>query len=490
MNTRSEPDRLLAALAGLSVRASLRFDPGSVQSIRRALTDSFAVALGGLQHPGARIARRYARLCRVGPEPALGATLWGSGERVSLESAALANAAPLRGYDYNDLYVGRSAGHPSDIIPGMLALAQACGADGQALMEALALGYQVCLELFDTFDLQARGWDYPVVSALAATCAAARLVGLSESQARDALGITATAHFASDEVESGELNGRGELTLWKRFNAGHAVRHALYAVLLAREGAEGAVRPFEGRAGLLSKIGMDAGDIRALVEKLDATASLARAGEVSFKRWPVGSRAQSAIQSALQARELLMAAGLDPWQAQAVRVRCDAQAYSHLVSSRAAPYHPASRDTADHSLPYIVACAVLDGQVSPDSFGPKRLAEVRRSAFVAGRVQVEPADVLSQGAAAGFLAQVQIIGSDGRSFAGMAAAAPGHPRNPFSDAQLAEKLMDNVAPLFGLAHARQLFALIGRLGTAQDVAELCRLTVVADPALLDAGPAG
>ncbi len=485
MTSASHQDHLLALLARFTTQVPLDLDPRTRQAVKRALVDTLAVALGGLQHPGAIVARRYARLAQVGADSPVGTTLWGSGERVLIEVAALANAAPLRGYDYNDLYVGLGAGHPSDMIPGLLGLAQVCRADGARTLGAIALGYEVCLHLFDLFDLAAHGWDYPVVTALAATCAAARLIGLDDQQTREALSIVATTHFVSDEVESGELNARGDLTLWKRFNAGHGIRQAIYAVLLAQVGAEGAVRPFEGRVGLLAKLGLDNGTTEALATRLTPSSSLTRVADVTFKRWPVGSRAQSAIQSALDARARLIAEGINPRDLQSVQVRCDPQVFSHLVSSRADPYHPTSRETADHSLPFIVASAVLDGEIRPASFDPARVIETWRQAFVADRVHVEASSELAGGAGTGFLSSVTLVGAGNRAWTGAASAPPGHPLNPFTDAEMQAKLVENVTPLFGSGRAEQMLAAIGAIEQSTTMDDLCRLTVLDHPAAID-----
>ena len=66
--------------------------------------------------------------------------------------------------------------------------------------------------------------------------------------------MTVVPHFASDEIESGDLNRRGDLTMWKRFNGSDAVRNALQACLLASVGVEGAVRPFVGKQGFIQKL--------------------------------------------------------------------------------------------------------------------------------------------------------------------------------------------------------------------------------------------
>src|SRR5262249_7652068 len=235
---------------------------------------------------------------------------------------------------------------------------------------------------------------------------------LHAEQTREALAMTVVPHFASDEIESGDLNARGDLTMWKRFNGSDAVRNALQACLLAQVGVEGAVHPFVGRQGFIQKLAKRSEDaIPVLKERLVPKRPLTRITETNMKRWPVGSLAQSAIQAALAARQKVS----DPARIKQVRVFAEEGAYDHLVKIRTAPYAPISRETADHSLPYIVAAAVLDGHVRTDSFAPSRVLDPARQKFVAEKVKAAPEAALGTIAggkhkrhAAGYLGRVEI----------------------------------------------------------------------------------
>lgn len=462
-------DRFLAGLARFAHGAPVTLDAGATRAAKVAVMDTLAVALGALAHPAAIVARKYARHSAV----ASGASLWGSGTCVTAETAALVNGVPLRGYDYNDLYIGKSGGHPSDLIPGVLALAEWRRLPGRAALGSIALGYEVTLALFDHLDMHAGGWDYPNVVAIGATAACARLLGLSETATREALAITVIAHLASDEVESGELNARGDLTMWKRFNGSDAIRQAIYATLLAEAGAEGAVRPFEGRTAFLSKLGAGS-DPAGVLARLAATTRLARVGEVTFKRWPVGSRAQSAIQAALEARAQVP----DVSAIRAVDVRADPQVYDHLIARRDDPYRPHSRETADHSLAYVVAAAVVDGRIGTDSFDPARVTDPALQAFLQAKVKCTADPALAQGAAGGFLSSVAITLADGRVVTGAAKPPPGHVKQPFTDAEFDVKLAENVEPLFGAQRTEAIRRAVWALDESSDVGALCRQLVL------------
>src|SRR5262249_12224745 len=200
---------------------------------------------------------------------------------------------------------------------------------GAGLLEALAVGSDVPLALCDTLPAASVGWDYCNLTALGAVCGLARLLRLTQRQVREALAIAAVSHVASDEIESGDLNRRGDLTMWKRFNAGDAMRQAVYACDLAAAGAESAVRPFEGRHGLLAKLGVRDNPLPKLRDRLGELRPT-HVDRVMLKRWPVGSRAQAAIAAALEARRA--AACVE--DIAAVRVHTTDAVYEHLVRSR------------------------------------------------------------------------------------------------------------------------------------------------------------
>src|SRR5206468_11763033 len=138
---------------------------------------------------------------------------------------------------------------------------------------------------------------------------------------------------------------------------------------------------------------------------------LGRVSESFMKRWPVGSVAQSAIQAAIDARSQIN----DLSRIKQIRVYAEEGAYDHLVKIRQDPWNPISRETADHSLPYIVAAAVLDGHVRTDSFNPHRVLEPARRRFLKDKVVVTSAPELGtlaggkhKRAQAGYLSRVEI----------------------------------------------------------------------------------
>src|SRR5262249_32247244 len=310
----SSPDEVASLIADFTVHAPSSLDARNARAAKAVLIDSLAVSMGALTHPAAQAARRHAY--RFATQD--GCVIWGRGNRAAPELATLTNSVLLRCYDYNDFFVGRrNSGHPSDMVAGVIAAAEWADADGATLLAALALGYEVVAAAFDAFSTAPGGWDYTNLVAFGGTCAIARLLGLDATQTREALAMTVVPHFASDEIESGDLNARGDLTMWKRFNGSDAVRNALQACLLAQVGVERAVRPLVGRPRFIRKLANRSEEaIPVLKERLASKRPLTRIAETNMKRWPVGSLAQSAIQASLAARAKVP----DPARIRQVRV--------------------------------------------------------------------------------------------------------------------------------------------------------------------------
>jgi 2-methylcitrate dehydratase len=464
-------DAIAELLGKFTASVSTDLSDATRHAAKRALSDSIAVALGAFDHPASHIARKYVSQF-ANPN---GSVIWGTSMRVNPDLAALVNGSLLRCYDYNDFFVGqKNSGHPSDMVAGVIAAAEWVNASGEELLGALAVGYEVVAAVFDAFSTAPGGWDYTNLTQIGACAAIARVIGLDATQAREAFGMTVTSHFASDEVESCELNRRGDLTLWKRFNGSDSVRNALQACLLAKAGVESVVRPFTGNNGFVVKLANKHDPLPILQKLLGDDVKLSRIADTYMKLWPVGSVGLSAIRAALEARAKIS----DLSKISQVRVFSEEGAYDHLVAIRQDPYHPISRETADHSMPYIVGAAVLDGYIQVDSFDLEKVLAPDRQKFVAEKVKCVPAPELGTiaggklaRAAAGYLSRVEIELADGTVVHGEALPFPGHPKAPFTDAEIADKVAANALPFAGKEITDKIVATLARFETLANVRE-------------------
>jgi len=369
------------------------------------------------------------------------------------------------------MFGARSPGHPSDMVAPVLATAEWRRSSGRDVLDALAIGYEIAAAIYDVSPSEDSGWDHANLSALGATGAIARLLEMTAEQTAEALGIVAIQHIQSNEIESSAPNKRGDLTMWKRFHGADIMRYALEACLLASKGAEGAVRPFRGDLGFLKIFGVPEDPAPLLAERLRGGRPMTAVERTNLKRWPVGSRGQSAIQATIEARRQ-MPAGAEIEQ---VEVRTEPGVHEHLVAIRQDPWRPISREAADHSLPYIVGAAALDGVVTVSSFDLDKVLNPDRAAFVADRVKITVDTDLGQGTSGLNLSEVTIVTTAGDRFTGKARPAAGHRATPFTTADLTEKLHENADDILP---AEQLDRLIAAVSAIEDMDDIRALTTL------------
>lgn len=468
-------DAAAEAIAAIAVGDYPSCSVRMIEATKAVLFDSISVALTALPHRASIAARQYGRRFKRNTGAC---TIWGESYKTDLETAALINGVLMRCHDFNDLYVGtRSAGHPSDIVVGVMAAAEQLQSTGREVLLAIAVGYEVMLTLFDLLPVEDRGFDYTNVSMIGATCSIGRLMGLPFEQMKQALCISATAHLSTNEIESGDLNGRGDLTLWKRFHGGEAVRQACLSCQLASMDIEGASRAFTGAAGFLTHMGAESDIAAELQDRLRPGRELSRVCDSTMKRWPVGSRAQSAIHAALEARRQIV----DLRAIASVHVITNESTFDHLVRIRPHARRPFSRETADHSLSYIVGAALLDGRIGPDSFDPDVVNDPDRLDFLKNiEIAVEAASALSgkEQADRGYPTKIILRTENGREISANGGRPPGHVSNRLSRTDLEDKLAEGLAfsgladrssmlsdALWSIAASRGVTALTALLGT-------------------------
>ena len=227
--------------------ASLEFKhlpADAVRQIKKTLIDTIGCGIGGYSSEPASIARRIAA-GNTGQPPA---SILGSGTLTSMEMAAFANTAMVRYLDCNDTYISKGSGHPSDMIPACLAVAEARRASGRDTLVAIAAAYEVFTALADVVALRERGWDQGIYVVLGSAAGAAKLLGLTTEQIGHALAIAVSGNVATRQTRSGELS------MWKGCATAAAARAGVFSALLASEGMTGPTAAFEGRHGVWDQV--------------------------------------------------------------------------------------------------------------------------------------------------------------------------------------------------------------------------------------------
>ena len=413
-----------------------------VSEARRRLLDAFACAVGALGEPAPSIARRVASTVRGEP----GAALMGGG-RSSADWAAFANGVHIRYLDCNDTYLSLEPAHPSDNWAAVMAAGEHVGADGRAWIVAAAVAYEVQCRLCDAASIRARGWDHTTYGSLSTSLAASKLLGLSHAQTVHALGIAGTTGTAL------RLTRAGELSMWKGCAFGHAARNGVFAALMAREGMTGPAPLFEGDMGFwqqvsgpfeLPKLGGPGADDWMLPK-------------TSIKFVPAEYHSQSAIAAAFELRDRIG----DPSRIRSIEIATFRTAVE-IIGQDPEKWRPRTRETADHSLPYCTAVALVDGDVSAAQFTPVRLRDPALLDLVSRTTVVED-PALTAGYPAGIPNRVRVTLDDGTIEEAEVAFPPGHDKNPLTDEQLLGKFLGLVEPVLGDDKAKALWLRLSQL---------------------------
>lgn len=332
------------------------------------------------------------------------------GGRTSPDRAAFFNGAAVRYLDFNDCFLGRGeAGHPSDNLAPVLAAAEYAGASGADLLTGLAVAYQVQIRLSQAAPVRARGFDHSTQGAYAAAAGVARVIGLDAERAANAIAIAGTAFNALRVTRTGALSN------WKGLAFPNAAFGAVHAAFLARRGVTGPMHVFEGSKGFMDSI---AGrfDLDWTVE-----GPLEAVQMTIVKRYNAEGHAQSALDAVLELRQ----AGLRAEDVERVNLYVFDVAYEIIGPGAGDKKNVSTKEQADHSLPYMVAAALLDGQMTPAQYASERIAREDVQCLLQ-RVDVHPDADLSAKFPQhqGVRIEVQLEGGGTRSLARADYAGP------------------------------------------------------------------
>ena len=429
-------------------------DQQVLHAIKLRFIDTMGCALAGYDEAPAKIARQLAAGVRSAEE----AGVIGAGGKTSPEMAAFANTTMIRCLDLNDDYFGKDGPHPSDLIGAVLAASEMAHGNGAAFVAAVAVAYEVLCTFVDAVGIRERGWDYVTYTSVAAALGAGKALGLSQSALRDSLSLAATANCSLGQTRLGELS------MWKGMASANACRNGVFACLLARAGVSGPHLPFEGKSGFLQQV----------CGPLDLSrlgAAPLRASIVYLKNWPVFYSAQGAVDAAIKLREKVRAK-----EVKALAV----ESYQRLIGRGATDpekWAPKSRETADHSVPFCVAAALLDGTVTAQTFDAERFLD-RDVIELMAKITLHEDPAFTKQYPAKWNCRLVAETFAGARHEVHVAYPKGHPENPFSDAEVEEKFLRLAEPSLGRTRCKKFIDWAWRLEQAENIGELFPLLAI------------
>jgi len=392
--------------------------------------DSLACAVAAYDSEPVTIGRRLARGAL--PERYPGRIL-GFGERSNAEAAAFVNTAMIRYLDFND--TATPGGHPSDCLGAHFALAEAAGADGRRLLASIVATYELFIRFSRAINLRDMGWDQGFGVAVSTAAGLGNLLRLPAEVIGQAVAIAAVSSVPMRNTRAGALS------LWKGAATAFAGRGGVLATLLAAEGMTGPDRPFEGRDGLQQLI---TGPFE--LEPFGGRDGY-RLPEVRLKYWPVESNGQPVIWAALDLRTKV------DWRELA---DVEVSTYKFAIKEIAGEpekWDPKTRETADHSLPYIFARALVDGTITAASFDEAAVSDPSLRPLM-NKVRVRVDDELEAVYPATIALRLEVATVGGEHHTIEVRNPLGHDQNPMQDVDIREKFLRAGEPVLGAERAR------------------------------------
>lgn len=410
----------------------------TIHEVKRRILDSIGCALGAWKSRPGKVARQVAGDVPISP----GASLLGSKQRTTADLAAFANGALVRYLDFNDTYLSKEPAHPSDNIPAALAVGQVAGADAKQVITAIALGYELQCRCCDAASLRKHGWDHVYYGALSTALLAGKLYGLTVEQMVHALGLAGVCNFATRQTRTGQISD------WKACAFSNAARNGVFAANLARLGMTGPNEIFEGPKGLFKMV------TGPFEPKWSSGPDDWMILKTYIKFWPAEYHSQSAIDACLQLRPQIGDVG----RIESILVESFEAAVS-IIGSEPEKWRPTSRETADHSMGFCMACALIDGDVTRASFSDEKIRDPKVLGLLDKIKIVETAEC-NAGYPDGIPNNIIIKTVDGKTISKKVTYPRGHAGNPMTDEEVVAKF-------------NRLAEGVVSASTAQRIAEQC-----------------
>ena len=403
----------------------IRFENLPAEVVREAgrrLLDALGVAIAGADGLTTEQVRKM--ILGLGGSPE--ASILGTKDSTSCEKAALVNGTALRFLDFMDGHPGPYPCHPCFNIPPVLAVAERVRASGKELVTAIVTAYEVMPRFQENAgqpDLGARGWAGSTNLAFSVPLGCAQLLHLNKEQALNALGMSVTHGGVMDGASHGQMPTNKSLL------DGMVAMSAVVASLLAEKGVTGPHEVIEGTAGYVNAVA-GACNIDGLLTPVGKYKIL----ESYTKTYNTVKCGQTAVHAALGLVKEAQIAWRDIGALEIGLAKRDA----HNQSRSDASARPESRDTANHSVRYCVAAALVDGELGYEQFEPEKLHSPEILSLV-DRTSVYWEKSHDADWPAANPSTIRIRTTKGTEHSKALVAAPGHPDNPISDDVLEQK---------------------------------------------------
>lgn len=430
--------------------------PEAIHAAKVRIIDTLGALIGGFFGEPCNIARNLAAGM---PNPG-GATVIGTRLKTTPDMAAFVNGITARYPEMTDTYhwPGSYGGHPSDVVTPLFAAAEHARNGGRDFITSVVLGYEVFCRISDVFHNW--GFDYTNFVCLGTAVGAGRLWGFSPDQLSHCISMAVVPNVILRQVRSGNLS------MWKAAASAQAGRAGVFAALLARGGMEGPHLPFEGNAGWCEHVAHE----RFSLPAMGGNGTPFKILTTLIKNRP---SAGGTISSILAAEKVAPLKNIK--DVKKVTVEANKLAKNLLGTNEHRPvWNPASREVADHSIPYVVATTLMNGTVTQHSFDDAHLwnPELRNLMQKIEVVENEEFTQAYNRLPVEHRSRVTVVTCSGERLVGESGGDMDDLSAPRSDAQIGKKFRVLTEELMGAMRANSILDRLWHLEDIRDVAEI------------------
>jgi len=430
-----------------------------VDKAKQMVLDTLGCALGGYLSEPSRITRSVLRELGGKPE----STIIGSGEKTCSPNAALANCVMVRYLDFMDIYFNLDPCHPSENIPTALALGEREHANGEEVLTAVVIGFEVQQRFADAFPLLHLGWHHVTVAGYATPIVAAKLLKLNEEQTAHAIGIAGSHNHALMGMIGVGEKGHAQITMMKAIGYGFGSQSGITAALLAQKGFTGPGTMIESFNRVVAK-NMD-------LTPLTKGPKTLRILDTCIKPFASEYMTHTPMEALLT---LVKKHGIKADDVEEIHLRTH-----ELASILAEPeaYTPQTRETADHSLPYCLAIGLIEGDLGPEQFQREQWKNPKVIDLMS-RIKITPDSELEKLYPPARPADLEMRTKKGERFRNRVDYPKGDPHNPMTNEEVQAKFEKLASKLMGKQQIQQIVETVNSLEMVDDISTLMELLIV------------
>jgi len=424
-----------------------------IHETKKRIIDSLGCGIGAFNEGPVKISRKVSEAAR----DLQGSTLFGTRKRTTPDFAAFVNGIMVRYFDYNDTYLSKEPAHPSDNIGPCLSVAESEHSTGKDLLLSIVLAYEIQCRLCDAADIRHRGWDHVCYGLPSTALAAGKLMELSSKGMTQAVNLALNSHITMRQVRAGELS------MWKGCSFANAARNGVFSAMLAREGMTGPSPIFEGEMGFFKQV---SGPFEMNIEDFGGRNGSFKIAETYLKFFPAEIHSQTSIWAALEARKEIE----KPEDILSVEIASHEAGYT-ILGRDPEKWNPLTKETADHSLPYIVAMALLEGKIDNSTYSEKKFRDPKVLEFLK-KITVIEDEALTHMYPEAVANRVTVKLSSGEVVSKQVDYHKGHPKNPMGDGEVEEKCQRLTKKYLTKNRARRILDAVWDLEKAKDISKV------------------